>query len=813
MERPLIIPLAALAAGITVAFSFPIHHGVCALTITLALISLLMSLRSGRHYQALTSIYIVFFCAGILDMGIYLYKAPPADHIVNYISAEKTVVEGIIKEGPVHHYDRQEFVLSTRKIIRKDSPPLTIHGDLLVSAPAKVEIHYGQAIRMSTRLRKPENFSNPGGFDYVSYLRFRGILVRGNVTDEGGIVVLRSGLGNPLRTIVESYRQHLKTLIKGHVPFPAAAILQASLLGDAKEIPREIQDMFNATATSHIIAISGFNIGMVAFFSFLAVQLLMKSFPTLLLRYDLLKTSTILAVIPVITYTFIAGAGVTVVRATLMILLFMLAVLMGKIKDMYNTIAFAALVILVISPYALLDISFQLSFVGLLSIIYITPRLLSLLPPPPTHPTLIQWFLGRLGAFVSVTTAASLGTMPLIIFHFNRISTISLAANIAVVPILGILAIPLGMAVVFLTPLSPTLSYPFLHAAGFLADLSVSIVAFFASLPHGSLCVPSPALWVTALMYAAILSVVRLMDFRASPFGKIRGVYLSLGIVSLSLITAYYLTVYYTKESDGLMTVTAIDVGQGSSVLIETPQGGAILIDGGGFYDDRFDVGRYVVAPFLCHRKISAFDAVILSHPHPDHFAGLTYIMEHFDVHAFWTNGDKSAAEPFARLMETLGRKGIPVRLIDAGSPVAEIGGLSLRILNPSSPRSNEDINDASIVVDLRYGGQNVLVCGDISASVEACIIKAHPDLRADVLVVPHHGSRHGSSEAFLDTVKPKIAVVTVGKTNIFGLPHTETIERLAKRGIKVLRTDLHGAITIKMDGGTFIDVSHFRLP
>ncbi|MCX7635656.1 MAG: DNA internalization-related competence protein ComEC/Rec2, partial [Syntrophales bacterium] len=483
------------------------------------------------------------------------------------------------------------------------------------------------------------------------------------------------------------------------------------------------------------------------------------------------------------------------------------------LRDMYNTVAFAGLVILVINPYALFDISFQLSFVGLLSIIFITPRLLSLFPSPPSHPPLLHRVLAQLRSFIAVTVAASLGTMPLIIFHFHRVSVIALAANLVVVPILGILAIPLGMAVVFIAPFSSILALPFLHAAGFLADGSIALVRFFASVPYGSTWVSAPRLWEIIVAYVFIFAVVRLIEIRGTPHGQVRKVYIIVACFAALTLFVNSLYVEYKARNRGIMTVTAIDVGQGASALVVGPHGGALLIDGGGFYDDRFDIGRYVVAPYLRQKGISTLEAVVLTHPHPDHFAGLTYILEHFTVRSFWTNGHRTEGEPFARLMETVARKAIPVEALHEGSAPREIDGISIRVFNPSALRLAEDANDASLVTLFTFRGTEVLFCGDISAAVEERIITNHPEVRATVLFVPHHGSRHATSPKFLDTVRPRIAVVSAGRANVFGLPHPETIRRLRQRGIAIYRTDLHGAITLDIHDDERITVRHFRLP
>ena len=189
-------------------------------------------------------------------------------------------------------------------------------------------------------------------------------------------------IGNPLRIRLERFRDLIRKTILDTAPGTEGKIIQAMILGDQKEIPKEVMEKFNRTGTTHIIAISGFNIGIVAFFSLFVVRLFLKSSEYLLLRWNMVMISTLFAILIVILYTFIAGSGISVIRASVMVVLFMVAILINRERDLYNTLALAAFFILIVSPYSLFDISFQLSFVAVASLLFLTPRLAALLPPP-----------------------------------------------------------------------------------------------------------------------------------------------------------------------------------------------------------------------------------------------------------------------------------------------------------------------------------------------------------------------------------------------------------------------------------------------
>ena len=211
--------------------------------------------------------------------------------------------------------------------------------------------HYGDYIRFQSSIRLPHNFGNPGGFDYEKYLRIRGILARAFVDDAPSrFVVLRRETGNAFRTRIERFRNLIRKSILETSPGTDGKIIQAMILGDQKEIPNEVMEKFNRTGTAHIIAISGFNVGIVAVFALFIIRLFLKSSEYLQLRCNVGRISTLFAILIVIFYTFIAGSGISVVRASIMIVLFLVAILINREGDLYNTLALAALVILIVTP-------------------------------------------------------------------------------------------------------------------------------------------------------------------------------------------------------------------------------------------------------------------------------------------------------------------------------------------------------------------------------------------------------------------------------------------------------------------------------
>jgi len=256
------------------------------------------------------------------------------------------------------------------------------------------------------------------------------------------------------------------------------------------------------------------------------------------------------------------------------------------------------------------------------------------------------------------------------------------------------------------------------------------------------------------------------------------------------------------------LRLTFIDVGHGDSILIEFPKGKRMLIDGGGLYEDRFDVGKNVIAPFLWERKIRRIDILALTHPDPDHLKGLVFIASQFSIGQFWNNGFQTDSEPYLQLKKILEEKKTKTLSLNEETPPQIINGVEISVLNPPvwnamqrKVRNFWDLNNASLAMKLRFKNISVLLTGDIGKEAEGRILRKDYPLRADILKIPHHGSSSSSSPPFLERVKPTYAILSVGERNIGRLPHPEVLKRYLQLGSEILRTDKHGAITVITDG------------
>ena len=492
---------------------------------------------------------------------------------------------------------------------------------------------------------------------------------------------------------------------------------------------------------------------------------------------------------------------VATVRATIMVTTYLISIIIDRRDDLWNTLSLAALLILTFSPAALFDISFQLSFVSVMAILYIAPPCSTFLfqhTHDPLAPAPVWWkdAARRILLFLTITTAAMIGTAPIVCLYFNRLSPWGLVTNLLIIPLVGFLLVPLGL----LTSLFVLIFQPLAICGTYLMEtcitLSLAIVHFFSTLPWADFRAATPTLLEIILYYAGIICSIQLGKSKTARWGFL--------LASLALIADQSFW-YYQLRLSPLLRITAIDVGQGESSLVQLPHGKTMLIDGGGFSRSSFDIGAKVVAPVLWSKKIKEIDIVVLSHPHPDHLSGLVSLINNFTVKEVWTSGEIVVSEAFEH---SIAEKGIRKLIVADGEPVRTIGDVTIQVLHPPpdtvsgrAMSSHELINNHSLVLRIIYKDIRILFTGDICEAAERDLMERTQNLESTILKIPHHGSKTSSSLAFLKAVRPSIAILSVGYNNIFRLPNPTVIKRYEEQGCKLLRTDRDGAISIKTDG------------
>jgi competence protein ComEC len=589
---------------------------------------------------------------------------------------------------------------------------------------------------------------------------------------KGKIVLIRSGT-NSINALRNFFRKRIEESGARHTD-----VQKALTIGDRASLDEEINRLFLRTGTSHILAISGFNVGIISGFFFFIARTLLRRFRRFRLSGRDVKYAAAFTIPFPFIFMLIAGSGVSVIRATIMVGIYMLALIFERGRHVLNTMALSALIILLIYPHSLFTPSFQLTFMSLLAIVVCVEKL---------YPTIKKVKLKPAGWTLSVmltTAAATLGTAPIVIFHFYGINLFSIIHNLVTVPLTGVLATSLSLV---------GMSVPFgnflLVLSGWIVHLNLILLNF---LDWGYLFpVVRPDLYEILLYYALFFSL--LQTGRKPVVALLIAVLLPLCLLQTYLV--------YEKRFHNDLCLNFIDVGMGEATLIEAPRGVRILIDGGGSVSGDFDTGSRIVMPFLLSRKILTLDYVINSHSHADHMGGLVSILRHFKVNAFVSTAFLAEYPEHPSLLQMMRGKETAVQFWKKGDTCRLPGETSIQVLYPPQIASLENLNDTSLVIKIIQRNRAFLFPGDISEGVEEELLESGAPLRADVLKIPHHGSRTSSSLAFLGAVRPELAILSGGGM-MQNLPALETLERYRGLSIPVLRTDRQGPITVCSHGG-----------
>ena len=815
-------------------------------------IALLASLFFSRYNAHLGLPFLLIAIAALGAFYLQAYDAaqttPPDLHAFATGEGEVIVVghvgrEGLIRESP--YGGKQESVdIETEELTTENQASnakvgirLTIYSRESDEAAAEATSSesplrlyvYGERLRILAKLRMPRNYANPGALDLVGYLASQGIRLTGSArADQVQILPGFAGSRIGLR------RARLRRSILAHIeqlwPGERGALMQAMLIGGRAFFGRDIKTDFQRTGTYHILVVSGINVGILAFAVFWTLRKLPFGE----------TAATVFTILLSWGYAFVADLGAPIMRAAIALNIYLLTRLLFRDRAGLNALGIAALGILVFNPRTLFEASFQLTFLSVIAVAGIAvPVLRRTIYPLQTGlrnldspnfdyslPSRAAQFRSdlrlvraqltgivgkRVATVVTVGTAsfvlaaAELGIGSFIIqfalalpmaWYFHRVTSLSLPANALVIPLASIL-MPCAVLAVALSYLSVWLAWLPALVTRCSLDLLTGTVRLFGHFRISDVRVPTPSL-ALCIAAAAALALALLLARR-------RTALVALGLATL-VVSAFLLVLFpiAPQLSSGKLEVTAIDVGQGDSLLIVTPESKILLLDAGGLgatSRSDFDVGEEVVSPYLWSRGIRKLDAVAISHAHSDHIGGMRSIIANFRPRELWYGVDSPTTD-FIELRRTAEAFALAANAHHAGDEF-DFGGVHIRVLNPQpdwQPR-NPAQDDDSLVLHLRYGQTSALLVGDSHRRIEKLLIEEKP--QADLLKIGHHGSITSSSPEFLAAVHPQYAVVSSGFYNPFRHPRPEVMERYAAAHIRTYRTDLAGAVSFYLDGNS----------
>jgi len=549
--------------------------------------------------------------------------------------SERLVIEGTIYGPPKVRVNVATFPIHAEKIFLPKEVKRVKINLLLKIYGYRGGLKVGERIRFPAKLKEFKNFNNPGRFDYRFYMRSRGFSFMAIVSDGHYVVPMGGGDLGLVEKTLEKIRGPLRRFFSERLSYTLSPIYTALILGERQGLTSKLREPFDRTGVGHIMAVSGLHLGLVAWLFFKSLRWLLSLSYRLTLMTDIRKLAAIITTLPVIAYGLITGLQVSSQRAMVMILVFLWSFVIGREKDVWSSLSLAALIILTLKGDALFTTSFQLSFVAVAGILWLAPLIYSRIPKfkisngsfkgsQILHP-ILTYAMG----LIAVTTAATIITIPLIVYHFYRFSIVALPANLTVVPIIGLWVIPLGLLSSITLPLSSTLAGFLLSLGESGLNLAISVVQFWSDIPWSSIWVTRPTWLEIILLYGLLFLSI---NFTRS---RVYRLILPLSLALLCTDIGYW--VYQTRLNNNLR-VTILDAGRGDVALIQFPGKERMLIARNAFGYRGFNLGRMVVAPYLWKEKIQRIDYLFLTDPHVQQTDRLRFMINNFHPKEVFSN-------------------------------------------------------------------------------------------------------------------------------------------------------------------------------
>ncbi len=715
------------------------------------------------------------------------------DLLTPRIRGEQITIEGTIESEPTARKSRTDVEIRSSRL-STDGISRDQVRRLLVQIPRQTDPHcldslrVGDAVRLVGTLEPFPGARNPGEFDYGRFLALNGI--RGFVVadDSGGVTMLERRMGESFNHLVGKSRKSIYQLFdRFHRP-EESSFIKGVVFGFRGDLSAEVKQSFVETGTMHILAVSGSNVAVVTLIFFSVIGFLRVPH----------RVVTGLTLLGLLWYMVITGLSPSVTRATIMAGTILLGRVLGRRGDIYNSLAVAALLMLFWDPLCLYDVGFQLSFAAVLSIVAIYPKLDAGLTSLRWD-ALKRWKILPLLKLGAVSVAAQIGTLPFSAFYFGRISLIAVAANLIVVPLSGVNTL-LGFATIASSYLSAEIAECYAALNNVLVEFLLRFVHWSAQLPMASFEISGYGILSACFYYllvAALLSIGNRVVV-----GKL--------ILLVLIVSNIWLYKEIAGSSPHKTRVTVLDVGQGDAMLIEFPNGKRMLVDAGP-RNPAFDAGAKTIGPWLRRNSIHALDAILVTHAHDDHLGGASALMEDFKVGNLILPDTAGAQGSLRNVLDAARASGVMVTVVREGNCLQFDPLTRIFVLGPAGRPVSDDPNDRSIVLKILFGGSSLLLTGDASVIAETRMVRlASQLLESDVLKVAHHGSVTSSGESFLQTVRPSLAVISVGRMNKFGHPAQTTLDRLRRFQVATSRTDIDGALVLQSDGSKF-SLVHWR--
>ncbi len=793
-------------------FAFILSFYTHNLIVTVGLLLFVWLLLHFRYKQSNSfSYFILIFCWVLSGWFIATSLSPDKKiiKIANFWDKPGIVWEGEILPFADLYPDKIRFMVKVTRVFQEDEE-YKINENILLTVKNTNSVWLpGDSFLARGKIKQPKNFNNPGRFDYVLFLARRKIFGHAYLKSDllMGRISKQKQLFNPWSAIIrisESQRRKLSHYIKEATKFnkdqrAANGLLQAMLLGYKHFMTPEFSEDLSMAGVRHIVAVSGLHFGCMAGLVFYSVMFMLKRFrPSIFLFMPARTVSFFFALPLLIFYGLITGFAPPTIRAFIFIVIASLIILHNRHIDSLTVLSVAAFAIILIAPYMAFSPSFILSFTAVSAILFVAIPLKKTEIYPKNFKNLLRKFL-TWTLWVSFVVQVFL--LPVCLYFFHRFSLAGFLSNPLIVPVVTLIVLPFGLIFMLLACISRSMA---LHFYSLLCakpmDILIQSIKFFSGLPH--LIIWSKdfsKLWIFLYLSGLLASV----NFLRKSKLLLKIVVLCLFPISFCC-TPWLVSTISANLKNQYLQATIIDVSQGSSTFVKLPKGHTFLVDGGGFRYSNFDTGRNIILPFLASQKVSHIDTIVLSHYHPDHAKGLLFFARFYPVSEFWETGCKNKSFVFPDLSKIFRKRHITTYTIDRIYGSHRYDNTTVTILSPQPkkiPAECKNLNSTSMVIKFSYGNASLIVPGDVDSRVLSDIDFQNTKEKKTILVAPHHGSRYSFNKVVFEKINPCLVIVSCGYKNPYGSPHTTLLNWCKRKHIRVLRTDLDGAITLRTDG------------
>lgn len=769
----------------------------------------LVSVKRYLRYLKLILNSKMIFCIvifSIISNSIVIFQNQKYESY--YKNEEEIIVEAIIISNAQE--EEYNYVYKIKILcINNNNKYKNTYLYLKTSKKSTEKLKYGDKIKAKGSFSEASSQRNYGGFNYKEYLK--SLKVYGTIRANQLKVLSRNRLNN-IFSLANQVSSMVKQKIDSSMEESQASIIKGIVLGDSSDMDQEIQENFRISSISHILAVSGMHV------SYLVIGI------NILLRNKVGKRKIrFITILFLIFYMFITGFSPSVVRASIMSILVMGAGILYRKNDIWTSLAISLFLILIYNPFLIENIGLQFSYIGTIGIMVLHKNVFRFFRNIRIKNRKWKYkfnrkvilFISKIKEILAVTLSAQLAIFPIMIYHFNLLGVYFFISNLLVSVIIGPIIIFSTIFIVFSLIFNP-ISKVICIVLKLLIQMLI-VISNLAKLPFSKLYLSTPQIWTILLYYILIIifnfiyslytseklnnTQVRVRNLIALAKYKIflnKKKYLKKIFIIILMLFLFH---FIPKN----LEINFVDVGQGDCTFIVTPRNKTILIDGGGEDSDEFDVGKSTLLPYILDKGYTKIDYIFISHFDQDHVGGILTILQEIKVEKVIISKQEENSENYRKFLEIVKENGVSVAIVKMGDSVNIEKGIYFEILWPTSEQIQENkLNNNSLVMKMYYHNFSVLFTGDIEEKAERKILEIYngekDKLLSDVLKVAHHGSKTSTIEEFLNIVNPKMALIGVGKNNMFHHPSEETIKKLKKCRTSIYRTDEMGEITIHVN-------------